>query len=86
LRNRPILTPSLLHRKSLKKVLPVTRVLNALLPLLLPMMKGKREEEELMQETHCQNVNPMVDDVAMAEVIFWMFLKASFKYKFSVAN
>ncbi len=61
-------------------------VLNALPPLLLPMTKGKREKEELMQEMHCQNVNPMVDDVAMAEVIFWMFLKAGFKYESSVTN
>jgi hypothetical protein len=80
------LTPLLLNRKSLKKVLPITGVLNALPPLLLPMTKGKREKEELMQEMHCQNVNPMVDDVAMAEVIFWMFLRAGFKYKFSVTK
>jgi hypothetical protein len=61
-------------------------VLNALPLLLLPMTKGKREKEELMRETHCQNVDPMVDDVAMAEVIFWMFLRASFKYTSSVMN
>ena len=61
-------------------------VLNALPPLLLPMTKGKREKEELMRETHYQNVDPMVDDGAMAEVIFWMFLRAGFKYKFSVTN
>ncbi len=39
-----------------------------------------------MQEMHCQNVNPMGDDVAMAEVIFWMFPRAGFKYKSSVTN
>jgi hypothetical protein len=51
------------------------------------MTKGKREnKEELMQETHCQNVNPMVDDVAMAKAIFWMFLRAGIKYKSSVTN
>ena len=50
------------------------------------MTKGKREKEELMGETHCQNVDHMVNDVAMAEVIFWMFLRAGFKYKFSVTN
>jgi hypothetical protein len=48
LRNLPILMPLLLHRKSLKKVLPIMGVLNALSPLLLPVMKGKREKEELM--------------------------------------
>jgi hypothetical protein len=76
----------LLNRKSLKKDLPVMGVLNATPPLLFPMMKGKREKEELMQETHCRNVNPIVDDVAMADVIFWMFLRAGFKYKSSVMN
>jgi hypothetical protein len=76
----------LLDRKSLKKVLPTTGVLNALLPVLLPVTKGKREKEGLMQERHCQNVDPMVDDVSMAEVIFWMFLRAGFKYKSSVTN
>jgi hypothetical protein len=50
------------------------------------MTKGKREKGELMRETHCQNVDPVVDDVAMTEVIFWMFLRAGFKYKFSVIN
>jgi hypothetical protein len=50
------------------------------------MMKDKREKEELIRETHCQNVDPMVDDVAMAEVIFWLFLRAGFKYKSSVTN
>jgi hypothetical protein len=50
------------------------------------MTKGKREKEELMQETHCQNVNPMANDVAMAEVIFWMFLRAGFEFKSSVTN
>jgi hypothetical protein len=54
-------------------------VLNSLPPLLLPMTKGKREKEELMQETHCQNIDPMVNDV-MTEVIFWMFLRVGFKY------
>jgi hypothetical protein len=78
--------PSLLNRKSPKKVFPITGVLNALPPLLFLMTKGKREKEELMQEMHCQNVNPMVDDVAMAKVIFWMFLRAGFKYKSSVTN
>ncbi len=85
-RNLPILMPLLLDRKSLKKVLPITGVLNALPPLLFLMTKGKREKEELMQETHRQNVNPMVDDVAMAEVIFWIFLRVGFKYKSSVTN
>jgi hypothetical protein len=61
-------------------------VFNASPPLLLPMMKGKREKEELMQETHCQNNNAVVNAVAMAEVIFWMFLRAGFKYKFSVTK
>jgi hypothetical protein len=61
-------------------------VLNALPLLLLPMTKGKKYKEELMQEVHCQNVDPMDDDVAMAEVVFWMFLRAGFKYKFSVMN
>jgi hypothetical protein len=86
LRNLPISTPLLLNRKSLNKVLLIMRVLNALPPLLFPMMKGKREKEELMQEAHCQNVNPMVHDVAMAEDIFWMFLRAGLKYKSSFTN
>ncbi len=42
-------------------------------PLLLPMTKGNRKKEELMQETHLQNDNPTVDDVAMAEVKLWNF-------------
>jgi hypothetical protein len=29
------------------------------------MTKSKREKEELMQETHCQNNNAMVNPVAM---------------------
>jgi hypothetical protein len=61
-------------------------VLNALPPLLFPVTKGKRDKKELMQETHCQNVNPMVDDVAMVKVIFWMFLRAGFKHKSPVTN
>jgi hypothetical protein len=61
-------------------------VLNALPPLLLPMIKDKREKEKLMREMHWQKVDPMVNDVAMAEVIFWMFVRAGFKYKFSVTN
>jgi hypothetical protein len=77
---------SLLDRKSLKKFLPIRGVLNASPPLLLLMTKGKREKEELIEEMHCQNVDPMVNDVAMAEVIFWMFIIAGFKYKFSVTN
>jgi hypothetical protein len=50
------------------------------------MTKGKRKKEGLMRERHCQNVDPMVDDVSMAEVIFWMFLRVGFKYKSSVTN
>jgi hypothetical protein len=61
-------------------------VINALPPIVLPVMKGTREKEELIQERHCQNNDPMVNDVALAEVIFWMFLRAGFKYKFSVTN
>jgi hypothetical protein len=50
------------------------------------MTKSKREKEELMQEAHCQNNDEMLNAVAMAEVIFWMFLRVGFKYKFSVMN
>jgi hypothetical protein len=85
-RNLPTSTPLLLNRKSFKKILPITRVLNASPPLLFPMTMSKREKEELMQEMHCQNVDAMVDDVAMAKVSFWMFLRAGFRYKSSLSN
>jgi hypothetical protein len=64
----------LLDQKSLKKAFSITGVLNHSPPLLLAMMKGNREEEELLRETHRQDNDAMVDAVVMAEVIFWMFL------------
>jgi hypothetical protein len=59
--NLSVLMPLLLDWKSLQKVLFISGVLNPLPPLLLPMMKVKREEEELLQETHCQDYNAKVD-------------------------
>jgi hypothetical protein len=47
-RNLSVLLLSLLNQKSLKKVLSILGVLNHLPTLLLPMTKGRREEEELL--------------------------------------
>jgi hypothetical protein len=57
-------------------------VLNLWPPLLLPLIKGKREKEELMQETHHKDDDVMVDAVVMVKVIFCMFLRAVFQKNF----
>jgi hypothetical protein len=41
---------SILNWKSFKEVFSIPGVLNPCTPLLLPLMKGKREEEELVGE------------------------------------
>jgi hypothetical protein len=70
--------------KESKKGLSTKGVLIPPPPLFLPIRNGKREEEELVQEMHCQDNDVMVDAVVRAEVLFWMFLRAGLKYKFSV--
>ncbi len=76
-KNLPLLMTLLLNWQGFPKVLFIPGVLPLWCPLLLLLTKGKREEEKLLWEMHCQDNNAMVDAVVIAEVIFWMFLSST---------
>ncbi len=60
----------LLNWKSFVKVLYILGVLNCRPPLLLPLTRGKREKDELMQEMHWKDDDVMGDGAVIVKEFF----------------